>query len=87
MPSSNRSYQPSIIRQVIMLPLHGQSTAAVKKFHWAGPTLYVWLTESHVFAKQARHGLPNSFLLIKKILQNKGRTIYKGFAPSLYQIK
>lgn len=27
---SNHSYKPSIIRQMIMLPLHGQSTAAVK---------------------------------------------------------
>lgn len=37
-----------------MLPLHGQSTAAVKTFHWAGPTPYVQKTRSHVFDKQAK---------------------------------
>jgi len=36
-----------------MLPLHGQSTAAVKKIHWAGPTPYYRTSRSHVFAKQA----------------------------------
>jgi len=38
-----------------MLPLHGQSTAAVKILHWAGPTPYVLLSGSHVFVKQAKH--------------------------------
>lgn len=36
-----------------MLPLHGQSTAAVKNIHWAGPTPYVLYPRSDVFAKQA----------------------------------
>ncbi len=38
-----------------MLPLHGQSTAAVEyeMYHWAGPTLYVSFPKSHVFDKQA----------------------------------
>lgn len=38
-----------------MLPLHGQSTAAVKTFHWAGPTPYQLISKSHVFDKQAEY--------------------------------
>jgi len=38
-----------------MLPLHGQSTAAVKNFQWAGPTLYIINSKSHVFDKQAEY--------------------------------
>jgi len=30
------SYKPTINRQMIMLPLHGQDTAAIEVFHWAG---------------------------------------------------
>jgi len=62
--SSNHSYQPSIIRQVIMLPLHGQSTAAVKTFHWAGPTPYMRVSGSHVFDKQAKLRFAEFLLLI-----------------------
>jgi len=41
-----------------MLPLHGQSTAAVENLiHWAGPTPYGGLSRSHVFDKQAEQWL------------------------------
>jgi len=35
-PSSNHSYKPSIIGQMIMLPSHGQSTAAVEHLNVTG---------------------------------------------------
>lgn len=38
-----------------MLPLHGQSTAAVKTIHWAGPTPHNERARSHVFDKQAEY--------------------------------
>jgi len=46
-PSIIRSFQPPITRQMIMLPLHGQSTAAVKN-HRAETTFYK-ITKSNVF--------------------------------------
>jgi len=51
-----------------MLPLHGQSTAAVKKIHWAGPTPYYYISRSHVFAKQAECGFAE-FLSIIYVLK------------------
>ena len=50
--SSNRSYQPSIKRQMIMLPLHGQGTAAVKKAI-TGQAWLLIISKRHVFDKQA----------------------------------
>lgn len=50
-----------------MLPLHGQSTAAVKKIHWAGPTPYYQFSRSHVFAKQAECGFAEFLSVIYKL--------------------
>ena len=62
-PSSNHSYKPSIIGQMIMLPSHGQSTAAVKRLrHRAGSTPYGRISRSGVFVIQARLILPSSFI-------------------------
>jgi len=36
-----------------MLPLHGQGTAAVENFHWAGCTFYE-KSKGNVFDKQLR---------------------------------
>jgi len=47
-----------------MLPLHGQSTAAVENFHWAGPTLYNLISQSHVFDKQAEQKFAEFLLKI-----------------------
>jgi len=48
-----------------MLPLHGQSTAAVKKYiHRAGSTPHSLLSGGDVFGKQARPYLPSSFSLL-----------------------
>lgn len=49
-----RLFQPTINRQVIMLPQHGQGTAAVENIHWAGFTTY-WDSSSNVFGKQSRY--------------------------------
>jgi len=62
-PSSNHSYKPSIIGQMIMLPSHGQSTAAVEHLNVTGQVrlLMVGFTRSDVFVIQARLILPSSF--------------------------
>lgn len=48
---------------MIVLPLHGQDTAAVKYVHWAGSTPHMGVTGGDVFVKQAGLFLPSSFLL------------------------
>lgn len=53
-----------------MLPLHGQSTAAVKKFHRAGPTLYPSTPKSHVFDKQAEYVFAEFLFTISLTHQN-----------------
>jgi len=46
---------------MIMLPLHGQDTAAVKLCHWAGWTFY-YSSKGDVFVKQAKLDLPSSLV-------------------------
>jgi len=49
-PSSNHSYKPSIIGQMIMLPSHGQSTAAVKQTNVTGQVrLLMFLSQGAMF--------------------------------------
>jgi len=49
-PSSNHSYEPSIIGQMIMLPSHGQSTAAVEHLNVTGQVrLLIVLPQGAVF--------------------------------------
>lgn len=39
---------------MIVLPLHGQGTAAVEwKYHWAGSIPHIWVSGDDVFGKQA----------------------------------
>lgn len=46
-----------------MLPLHGQDTAAVKVYHWAGSTSNISFARGDVFGKQARFYLLSSFFV------------------------
>lgn len=63
-PSSCHSYRSSFKRQVIALPSHGQSTAAVEQYcHWAGGTSYTVFSRGDVFGKQARLIMVAEFLL------------------------
>jgi len=60
---SNHSYKPSIIRQMIMLPLHGQSTAAVKNPSLGrSDSLFKTLQGAMFLINRQNKCLPSSFL-------------------------
>jgi len=63
-PSSNHSYKPSIIGQMIMLPSHGQSTAAVEQINVTGQVRLLIVRNQGAMFLLYRRGLnlPSSFI-------------------------
>jgi len=63
-PSSNHSYKPSIIGQMIMLPSHGQSTAAVEHLSVTGQVrlLMVFVRGAMFLLYRRGSFLPSSFI-------------------------
>lgn len=75
--SSNHSFQPSIKRLMIMLPLHGQNTAALQLQSVGRPDLKL-NSKGHVFDKQANTNFAQ-FLFINYQTKRISHYVYTNF--------